>query len=227
MTRPVPAHAAPRRGVGRWWVGVAALVLVTVALVVAGMRQPVPPPPTVAALPSAAETAPAAERPPQVEDGAAEVDPATVLPVELEIPRIGVSADLIELGLNADDTVEVPTVAEQAGWYEHGPVPGQDGSAVILGHVDSREGPAVFFRLGELASGDRIRVRLADGVVERFRVVRVATYANEDFPAHRVYAGTPRRSTLTLVTCGGEYDPERGGYQSNVVVFTEKIRSRD
>src|SRR5690606_13771290 len=102
-------------------------------------------------------------------------------------------------------------------------VPGQVGSSVILGHVDSLVGPAVFYRLRELTAGNRIDVRLSDGDLVQFRVVRVATYKYQDFPAEQVYAGTARRATLNLVTCGGEYDADRGGYQSNVVVFTERV----
>ncbi|MDP3967431.1 MAG: sortase [Nocardioides sp.] len=226
MTRSVPVHAGPRRGAGRWWAGASVLALLTVAVLVVGARHASVPPPTATAAPSVAAAAPAAERPPDVGEGVVEAAPAAALPVHLWIPRIGVASDLVALGLNPDETVEVPSVPAQAGWYDHGPAPGQLGSSVILGHLDSREGPAVFFRLDELVAGDRLRVRLADGTVERFEVVRVATYANEDFPARRVYAGSPRRSTLNLVTCGGEYDPDRGGYQSNVVAFTKKVRSR-
>lgn len=117
----------------------------------------------------------------------------------------------------------MPHVAARAGWFDQGPVPGQAGSSVILGHVDSQDGPAVFYRLSELDPGNRITVRLADGAVAQFEVVRVATYLNADFPAQQVYAGSTRRPTLNLVTCGGEYDAARGGYQSNVVVFTEHL----
>lgn len=231
MTRSRPAHAARpdgRHGAGRWWAAATVLVLLTVAVLVVASRYAAAPPPAVAAQPSAgaaaADAAPVAEQPPV--DAATALPAGAAPPTHLWIPRIGVASDLVPLGLNPDDTVEVPSVPAQAGWYDLGPAPGQAGSSVILGHLDSSEGPAVFFRLDELVAGDRLRVRLADGNVERFEVVRVATYANEDFPAREVYAGSPRRSTLNLVTCGGEYDPARGGYQSNVVVFTEKVGSR-
>jgi sortase (surface protein transpeptidase) len=88
---------------------------------------------------------------------------------------------------------------------------------VILGHVDSVDGPAVFARLGELVPGDIVDVALRDGHTASFVVRTIRTYLNADFPARRVYGrhGAPE---LNLVTCGGEFDADRGGYQANVVV---------
>ena len=135
----------------------------------------------------------------------------------LTIPAIDVSTDVIGLGQHPDGTVEVPDDPAAAGWFQLGPTPGSAGSSVILGHVDSTSGPAVFYRLDELRAGDRIAVRLDDGTTVRFRVHSNQTYANADFPARKVY-GKQGRSQLNLVTCGGAYDAARGGYQSNVVV---------
>jgi sortase (surface protein transpeptidase) len=152
-------------------------------------------------------------------EGTRGVSSATPPPRHLRIPSIGVSTELVRLGLQKDRTVEVPQDATLAGWFDHGPVPGERGSSVILGHVDSAEGPAVFHALSDLRSGDPIHVERSDGSVARFEVRRVSTYANEDFPAQEVYAGSKDQPALNLVTCGGEYDPARGGWQSNVVVY--------
>jgi hypothetical protein len=141
----------------------------------------------------------------------------TALPVVLSIPTIDVRTRLLKLGEHQDGTVEVPGNPARAGWFRLGPPPGASGSSVILGHVDSMDGPAVFYRLKELEPGDRIAVRMDDGTTVRFRVHSSATYANADFPAKKVY-GRRGRSQLNLVTCGGAYDASRGGYQSNVVV---------
>lgn len=146
-------------------------------------------------------------------------------PTHLRIPAIGVATDLIGLGLNDDNTVEVPEDPDRAGWFDLGPTPGRPGSAVILGHVDSTVGPAVFYRLRHLRAGDEVEVRLADGTTALFAVTQVVTYPNERFPARKVYAGSPRRPTLKLVTCGGRYDVEAGGYQSNVVAYTRYRRT--
>lgn len=140
-------------------------------------------------------------------------------PVAIRIPAIGVEASVTELGLNADNTVEVPTDFQQAGWYKLGPSPGELGSAVILGHVDSYRGPAVFFRLRRLQPGDEVEVSLADGQVARFAVTAVATYPKDQFPTDAVY-GSRDDAALQLVTCGGEFDTHARSYLSNVVVYT-------
>ena len=144
---------------------------------------------------------------------------ATPIPVRIDIPRIGVSSSLIRLGRAPDGTVEVPEPWEVAGWYALGPRPGELGSAVILGHVDSKEdGPAVFFRLRELARGDQIRVRRADGSTVRFVVQRTEQYDKQRFPTDDVYYPTLTPG-LRLVTCGGEFDATAGSYRSNIIVF--------
>jgi hypothetical protein len=144
-------------------------------------------------------------------------------PVRLWIPAIGVSHRLLRLGLNADGTVQVPAPRDAAypGWFALGPVPGELGSSVILGHVDSLDGPAVFYQLRFLTHGDRVDVALRDGAVAHFAVRRVHTYPNAAFPARKVYA-PQGYAALNLVTCGGSYDPQTG-YQSNVVVYTRLL----
>ncbi|MET0952799.1 MAG: sortase [Aeromicrobium sp.] len=146
-------------------------------------------------------------------------------PVHLAIPTIGVDTRLVRLGLREDGTVEVPSVRGTAGWFRLGTVPGQRGSAVILGHVDSVDGPDVFADLSALRSPDRVQVALSDDGLVTFEVIGIETYANADFPADRVYAGSRRTRALNLVTCGGDYDPERGGYPANVVVYTRRARA--
>src|SRR5664279_5537161 len=105
--------------------------------------------------------------------------PAAVrsVPVSLHIPAIGLSVPLSTLGLDPDGTVEVPTSYQQAGWFGLGPSPGQSGSAVMLGHVDSHSGPGVFFRLRTQTEGDQVDVVLGDGATATFAVIGVATYA--------------------------------------------------
>lgn len=149
---------------------------------------------------------------------------ARSVPVSLQVPAIGVSTSLSALSLNATGTVQVPTDYEQPGWYQLGPTPGQIGSAVILGHVDTFQGPAVFFRLRTLAAGDQIEVTLADGVVVRFAVSTVAQYTKAQFPDQEVYA-SHGYSGLQLVTCGGTFDSQTGHYLSNIVVYTTLVGS--
>jgi sortase (surface protein transpeptidase) len=143
---------------------------------------------------------------------------ATPLPVRIEIPSIGVASPLDRLGRARDRTVEVPSRWEVAGWYAPGTRPGDPGSAVILGHVDSKRGPAVFFRLRELRRGDVIAITRADGSSLRFAVDRTEQYDKRRFPTDAVYYPT-LTPELRLVTCGGEFDATAGHYRSNVIVF--------
>ena len=149
----------------------------------------------------------------------------TPVPVRLEIPSVGVDTGLMRLGREKDGTVEVPKGPHQwdtAGWYAGGTLPGDPGSAVILGHVDSKAGPAVFYRLRELRRGDRVEVARADGSRVRFAVERIEQYPKTRFPTADVYYPTltPR---LRLVTCGGSFDREAGSYRSNVIVFATLV----
>ena len=143
---------------------------------------------------------------------------ATLEPVRVDIPRIGVSSSLIRLGRAPDGTVEVPKAFGVAGWYAGGTLPGDPGSAVILGHVDTKRGPAVFYRLRELRRGDEIRVKRADGSWLRFVVERTEQFDKQRFPTDTVYYPTLTPG-LRLVTCGGLFDPSTGHYRSNIIAF--------
>ena len=143
--------------------------------------------------------------------------PAVAEPVRLRIPSIGVRTGLQHLGLAADGSIAAPTEWRTAGWYEEGPRPGQPGPAVIVGHVDSRSGPAVFYRLTELRPGARVLVDLADGTTARFTVTGRQQVAKSQFPADLVYSPT-LETILRLVTCGGTFDASTGHYSDNVIV---------
>jgi sortase (surface protein transpeptidase) len=151
----------------------------------------------------------------------------TAVPVRLQIPRIGVDTALQRLGKGANGTVQTPGGAhkwDQAGWYdgEGGTRPGDPGSAVILGHVDSTSGPAVFYRVRELRRGDQIKVTTADGTVFRFAVDRVEQFPKSRFPTADVYYPT-LKPKLRLVTCGGSFDFKIGHYRSNVIAFASLV----
>ena len=162
--------------------------------------------------------------PPSSAQRSTEATPATqppgnaTVPLELSIPAIGVETSLVPLGLNPDGTLQVPIDFSVAGWYSLGPSPGERGAAVIAGHVDSKRGPAVFYRLGELAPGSVVRIALTDHTEALFRVYAVREYAKAAFPTSLVYGATPG-AELRLVTCGGAFDRQTGHYLDNVVVF--------
>jgi hypothetical protein len=219
----------PGRGTFLAVAGAAILAQAAAVMVVVGLNFGVtgPPAPEPAAAepataPVAAAQAPAdmagtmpwAEQLPQVRPM------VHAIPVHLTVSRLGIDTDLMSLGLNPDGTVEVPpdSAGSPAGWYRNLAAPGETGPAVILGHVDSRTGPGVFYPLGASRPGDEVVVSRADGTQAVFRVDRVATFPRAAFPTAEVY-GAVGHPGLRLVTCGGEYDRDNGGYQNNVVVF--------
>ena len=145
-------------------------------------------------------------------------------PIHISIPQIGVSSALSELGLNPDRTVQVPTSPAEAGWYKYDVTPGEKGSAVILGHVDNRYGPAVFFYIDRLNVGSRVYVTLESGKILEFSVIGVRMYSKSNFPDQLVY-GPRNYPALQLVTCGGYFDHATGHYLSNIVVFTALVKT--
>jgi Sortase domain len=147
------------------------------------------------------------------------------LPVQLIIPAIGLRAPLIRLGRTAAGALQVPVTTSVAGWYTGSPRPGELGAAVIAGHVDSRQGPGVFFRLRLLRPGELILVRRADRSLVAFDVTAVTEYLKSRFPTAAVYGPVPV-AELRLVTCGGRFDSATGHYLSNVIVFAVGVRWR-
>ncbi|SCG81021.1 class F sortase [Micromonospora rifamycinica] len=149
--------------------------------------------------------------------GAGALRTAPAPPTRVRVARIGVDSTLTALGLDRDGTLVPPADFTRAGWYGGGPAPGDPGPAVIAGHLDSRRGPAVFARLGELRPGDRIEVWRGDRRVT-FRVTGALRTPKDAFPTATVYGPTPGPE-LRLITCGGDFDRRVRHYRDNVVVF--------
>jgi len=147
---------------------------------------------------------------------------AASAPSAITIPSIGVQSTLVQLGLNPDKSIEVPSLDDpdsKAGWYKYSPTPGQIGPTVILGHVDSAKyGPGVFFKLGALQPGATVEVTLTDRIVAVFTVDKVVAYPKSAFPSTAVY-GNIDHPGLRLITCGGTFDPAAGSYESNTVAY--------
>ena len=182
-----------------------------------GSRQTASPiPPSVSARPPVMPSPPAARAKTAV--------PRSV-PVRIVIPAIGVSAPVMQLGLNPDKTIQVPPLADRnlAGWYKYGPSPGQPGPAVIVGHIDSAStGGEVFYRLRYLMKGARVYVTLADHKTEVFAVDGLQQVPKTAFPTMRVY-GPVKDAELRLVTCGGVFDPAAGRYLSDVIAYAHLV----
>jgi sortase (surface protein transpeptidase) len=203
-----PSARGVRRRSGGWWLTAFVLLLAAAASFGLGLRGS-----GQRSLAGPVYTTPIRTEPQSV-------SPVTrSAPVTLSIPSIGLSVPVQEVGLNSNDTIQPPDNYQIPGWYRLGPSPGQRGSAIILGHVDSYKGPAVFFKLRTLRPGAQVTVTLADNVITHFEVRQIAMYLKSDFPTELVY-GSHGYSGLQLITCGGNFDPQTGHYLFNVVVYT-------
>ncbi|WP_167133684.1 sortase domain-containing protein [Arthrobacter sedimenti] len=151
-------------------------------------------------------------------------DTSGAAPVRISIPAIGVDAPLEVLSLNAEDSLEPPVAWDAAGWYDRSPLPGERGPSVIAGHLVAPDGPAVFVDLGALGPGDQVTVTQADGSIDTFAVDRtISAERTDSFPTEEIYGPTPD-AQLRLITCDGEYDPARGHWTRNMVVFATALQ---
>jgi hypothetical protein len=138
-------------------------------------------------------------------------------PTRVRIPAIHVDSPLESLSLDGTGALNAPDRYDEAGWYASGVVPGNNGPAVIAGHVDSTAGPAVFFYLRTLVPGTVVSVERG-GVWVNFRVTQVEEYPKDTFPAAKVYQDTPDPE-LRVITCGGDFDTVHKRYYDDVVVY--------
>ncbi|MFC9282653.1 class F sortase [Streptomyces collinus] len=141
----------------------------------------------------------------------------------VRIPAIRVDAPVTPVGLDANGWVGAPPPEDPnlAGWFTGAVSPGEKGTAVVVGHVDNKQGPAVFYGLGALKKGNRVEVLRKDGKTAVFEIYGVEVFAKADFPSDRVYGskGTPE---LRVITCGGGFS-KQNGYDGNVVVFARLV----
>jgi sortase (surface protein transpeptidase) len=149
--------------------------------------------------------------------------PTWAEPGRITVPSIGVQARVSALGLTEDGELEVPEDPWLVGWWRGGSRPGEEGPAVLVGHRDSRTGPAVFYRVGDLVSGDEIVVDDMNGRTATFIVTRTEQVDREAFPTDRVY-GKTESPELRILSCGpGSYDEETREYEENVIVYARLV----
>ncbi|MEV0156618.1 class F sortase [Micromonospora sp. NPDC050686] len=148
-------------------------------------------------------------------------------PTDITIGKIGLRAPVHPVGIARDGSIDVPDLgrAQEAGWYDQGPTPGQYGPAVIVGHVDTTTGPAVFHDLKSLADGDRVEVTREDRSVAEFEVTEIRRYGKERLPVDEIY-GDFSRPNLRLITCGGRWVGGETGYADNLVVYASLVKAR-
>ncbi|MEU7603167.1 class F sortase [Streptomyces sp. NPDC041003] len=181
-----------------------------------------------AGAPAPGATAPSAA-PPSVTPTTAPAAPAVAAPlpasapVRVRIPAAGVDASpLLRLGLAADGTVEVPSVADgdKIGWYTKGVTPGETGPAVLIGHFDTARGPAVLKDVARVRVGEEITVSRADGSTAVFRVRELEQVDKKKFPTAKVYGDTTRPE-LRIITCGGEITD--GHRPDNIILYADLV----
>lgn len=145
-------------------------------------------------------------------------------PVRITIPLLDIDAAVQPVGLDERGAIAAPPMAraDETGWYAGGPSPGQPGAAIIVGHVDDEQGPAVFHGLAGLSPGARVEVTRRDGTATVFEVTDVRSYPKDRLPPDEVY-GDPDRRELRLITCGGVWVGGQTGYADNIVVFAAMI----
>ena len=223
---PTPSTAPGRRGAIAAAAGAVVLATGGTAAVVAGLSGGPPRPVSAAALPAPADGAALPSAPPAAAStgGLAARTLSRSRPLTLTIPSLGLErSPLVDLGKQPDGSLEVPSDYDRVGWFAPGPAPGQFGPAVLAGHVDSKDGPAVFHRLAELRPGAIVDVARADGRTARFAVDKVERYAKDRFPTVAVYGDTTQRAELRLITCGGRFDARTGHYTDNVVAYAHLL----
>ncbi|MDG4798671.1 class F sortase [Micromonospora sp. WMMD1082] len=154
--------------------------------------------------------------------------PTVAKPVRLSVPSIDVSAPVKPVGDAPDGSIAVPPLSrhEETGWYDRGPAPGEPGPAVIVGHVDTKSGPSVFYDLGKLTVGDTVEVVREDNSVAVFTVESVEHFPKDQLPADRVY-GHEGPPGLRLITCGGQWIGGGTGYADNVIAFATLTTTRN
>jgi LPXTG-site transpeptidase (sortase) family protein len=146
---------------------------------------------------------------------------AAATPKRLDIPSLNLKAPLMKLGLSGDGDVELPPFEKPAtaGWFDQSVVPGDSGASVIIGHVDTKTAPAVFYRLRDVKRGAVIKILRSDRKVAEYKVDSIEQIPKDHFPADRVYG----EDGLRLITCGGAFDHATHEYLDNIIVYASRM----
>ncbi|MEU6553521.1 class F sortase [Streptomyces sp. NPDC046915] len=222
VTEPAPAGPGSRSGGRLVWT--AAIALLAFALIGGRQGPSGSSDPPAAASVAGAPTASASSDAPGSDAPGSDKHLFRSRPTRLSIPKISVDAPFTSLALGHSGRLQPPPAdnTNLVGWYSDGVSPGEAGTAIIAGHVDTVASAAVFAELGELKPGDRFTVERADGTKPSFVVDSAETFAKDDFPSERVYADTPR-AEVRLITCAGDYDRTVKDYMDNLVVFAHLV----
>lgn len=224
---PAPSRRRFRTVVTILW-SLAALVL-TVSMVAGGGESsdaggPPHAPPAAHATSAAPDAPPSSAAPHRTAASGAGPHLPRSRPVRLHIPKISVNAPFTDLVIGRNGQLQPPPAHDTnlVGWYAKGVSPGEAGTAIIAGHVDTATSPAVFAGLSELKKGDRFHVARADGSRATFVVDAAESFDKDEFPSERVYGDTAD-AQVRLITCAGAYDRQARDYTENLVVFAHLV----
>ncbi|AQU80997.1 sortase [Planococcus faecalis] len=142
-------------------------------------------------------------------------------PSSLKIPSINVQAEVQHLGVTENGDMAVPDNIEDVSWFSPGYQPGQNGRAVIAGHVDGIDGPAIFWDLSKLQLGDKVVVEGKDRTLI-FKIHTMESVALDLADVSNVF-GYTSSPELVLITCSGTYDFDRGTREERLIVYASLV----
>lgn len=143
-------------------------------------------------------------------------------PSLLTIPSLKIAAPFELLGIKSDHTIQVPKDYMSVGWFVYGAKPGEIGTSVIIGHLDSPKGRAIFADLSKIKIGEKIVIQRTDGSIVTYIVESTAKYSQDNFPTNEIYSPVAYAG-IRLITCSGTYNKNAKHYSDNFVVFGRKI----
>ncbi len=144
-----------------------------------------------------------------------------MLPLRLVVPRLGVDAPIVAVGLTGDGAMDVPQHASEVGWYQYSARPGTKGNAILAGHLDWYGVEGVFRHLAELGKGDAVVVRAADGQERPYAIEWLREFDVASAPVAEIFAPLAVPA-LTLITCGGQWNPRTRRYDRRVVARAQR-----
>jgi LPXTG-site transpeptidase (sortase) family protein len=143
-------------------------------------------------------------------------------PTRLVIGKLNIDAPFVELGLQSNGKIQVPEGGSEVGWYKYGPTPGEIGPSVVVGHLNTINGAAVFYDLNKLETGDKFEIEREDGKTAKFEVISKEVVPQDNFPTEKIY-GPTNFAAIRLITCHGTYQRDKGHYSDDLVVYGKLI----
>ncbi|MBN3553833.1 class F sortase [Fictibacillus nanhaiensis] len=147
-------------------------------------------------------------------------DTEGITPSTIEIPALEINTEIEKVGTLKNGQMGVPKGMDTVGWFGDGAKPGSPGNAVMAGHVDSKTGPAVFYKLEDLEKGDEVIVKDKEGKTLTFEVTGKEKYDRKNAPVDKIFDYS-YGSKLNLITCTGNFNRDEGTHEERLVIYTE------